>query len=193
MRNAVRYRPFLSANQDLDDADPLADPNVGNNLVLINPILLANSEYRKRTTDAYNVTLNASYNIAKNLTFRSTFGYDRNKVMDRQFFDTVSSFSTIQGGKMPIAGLDTTERKIYTNSNVLTYSIKGLKDRHSFDFLIGEETYDLRTTAQSSLFRNFPLFTGYDVAFKQTSLGVPFPATHRLARRGTQVYLLLGE
>lgn len=174
LRNAVRYRPFLSANQDLEDQDPLADPNAGNNLVLINPILLANSEYRKRTTDAYNVTLNASYNIAKNLTFRSTFGFDRNKVVDRQYFDTVSSYSTIQGGKKPIAGLDTTERKIYTNSNVLTYSIKGFKQNHNFDFLVGEETYDLRNVSQSSLFRNYPLFTAYDVAFKQTSLGVPF-------------------
>ncbi|MCW3078939.1 TonB-dependent receptor [Segetibacter sp.] len=182
LRNAVRYRPFLSANQDMEDQDPLADPTAGNNLVLINPILLANSEYRRRTTNAYNVTLNASYNIAKNLTFRSTFGFDRNKVMDRQYFDTVSSYSTIQGGKKPIAGLDTTGRKIYTNSNVLTYSIKGFKQNHNFDFLVGEETYDLRNESRSSLFRNFPLFTAYDVAFKETSLGVPFAGYPQLGQ-----------
>ncbi|HVZ26083.1 MAG TPA: SusC/RagA family TonB-linked outer membrane protein, partial [Sediminibacterium sp.] len=44
LRNAVKYRPFLSANQLIDDADPLADPNVGNGLTLVNPIELANAE-----------------------------------------------------------------------------------------------------------------------------------------------------
>ena len=43
LRNAVKFRPYLSPNQDLDDADPLADPNVGNGLNLINPISLANA------------------------------------------------------------------------------------------------------------------------------------------------------
>lgn len=50
LRNAVRYRPFLSADQEIDDADPLADPSVGNGLNLVNPIQLTDQEYRKRTT-----------------------------------------------------------------------------------------------------------------------------------------------
>ncbi|MBC7875469.1 MAG: SusC/RagA family TonB-linked outer membrane protein, partial [Ferruginibacter sp.] len=82
LRNAVKYRPFLSANQDVDDADPLADPNVGNGLNLYNPISLANQEYRKKTTDNYNVTAYVSYNITKNFTFKSTFGYDLNNLTD---------------------------------------------------------------------------------------------------------------
>ena len=47
LRNAVKYRPFLSASQDIEDVDPLADVNVGNGLNLYNPILLANAEYRE--------------------------------------------------------------------------------------------------------------------------------------------------
>ena len=61
LRDAIKYRPFLSANQAIEDADPLADPNVGNGLNLINPLQLSNMEYRKKTTNAYNVTINASY------------------------------------------------------------------------------------------------------------------------------------
>ena len=30
LRNAIKYRPFLSKGQEIDDADPIADPNVGN-------------------------------------------------------------------------------------------------------------------------------------------------------------------
>lgn len=174
LRNAVKYRPFLSANMDINDLDPIADPNVGNGLNLVNPIALANAEYRKRSTEAYNITANASYQILKNLSFRTTFGYDHNVVTDRQFSDSITPYSIIQGGRKPIAGLDTTTRIIYTNSNVLTYSVKGLGGKHDFDVLVGEETYDLRTEQHTSLFRDFPINTPYNTAFKQTTLGTPF-------------------
>lgn len=161
LRNAVKYRPFLSAGQDLEDQDPIADPNVGNGLNLINPILLANAEYRRRTTEGTNFTGSLSYNITKRLSFRSTFGYDKNNVIDRQFYDSITPNAIINGAKKPIAGLDTADRNTITNSNVLTYSLKGFKGKHDFDFLVGEETYDLRTESHSSLFRNYPLNISY--------------------------------
>jgi len=170
LRNTIRYRPFKSDSLSLEDLDPLADPNVGNGLILVNPIQLANSEFRRKTTDAYNVTLNASYNLSKNLTFRSTFGYDRNKRTDRQFSDSLAPQS-IQNGRLPIISLDTTEVKTITNSNVLTYSIKGFRTNHNFDFLLGEETYDLRTNTGSNQVKSFPRNTSHDVAFEQTTLG----------------------
>jgi len=174
LRNAVKYRPFLSATQDIDDADPLADQNVGNGLNLYNPISLADAEYRKKSTDVFNVTAFVSYNITKNLTFRSTVGFDYNKLNDLQYHDTLTPYSIITGGRKPIAGLDTITRKTFTNSNVLTYSVKEWKNKHDLDVIIGQETYDLRTEILSNLFRNFPSFTPYSVAFKQTSLGIPF-------------------
>ncbi|MBK9571084.1 MAG: TonB-dependent receptor [Chitinophagaceae bacterium] len=182
LRNAVKYRPYLSTNQDIDDPDLLADPNVGNGLNLYNPIALANAEYRKKTTDAYNVTAFLTYTIVKNLTFKSTFGYDWNKLTDLQYSDSLTPYSIISGARKPIAGLDTTTRKTMTNSNVLTYSIKGFKNKHDFDLLIGEETYDLQTESRSSLFKNYPTFTSYNTAFKQTDLGVPFTGYPKLGK-----------
>ena len=182
LRNAVKYRPFLSANQDIDDTDPLADQNVGNGLNLYNPIALANAEYRKKTTDVYNVTAFLSYNIMKNLSFKSTFGYDYNKLTDLQFSDTLTPYSIISGAKLPIAGLDTSIRKTMTNSNVITYSVTGFKKKHDFSVVLGEETYDLRTESRSSLFKSFPAFTSYSTAFKQTNLGVPFTGYPKLGK-----------
>lgn len=182
LRNAVKYRPFLSGIQDIDDADPLADPGVGNGLNLYNPISLANSEFRKKTTDAINVMASLSYTITKNLSFKSTFSYDYNKLVDLQYSDTLTPYSVITGGKKPIAGLDTTTKKTITNSNVLSYSVKKFKNKHDFDFLVGEETYELRTETRSNLFRNFPSFTPHDVAFKQTSLGIPFTGYPKLGK-----------
>lgn len=174
LRNAVKYRPFLSDGMDLDDADPFADPNVGNGLNLVNPIGLANSEYRKKSTDAYNVTAFVSYTLFKNLTFRSTFGYDRNELIDRQFNDSITPYSVIQGGRKPIAGLDTITRKTITNSNVLTYSLNDFRNKHDFSIMVGEETYDLRTESHFNLFRDYPTFTSHETAFSNTSLGNSF-------------------
>jgi TonB-linked SusC/RagA family outer membrane protein len=182
LRNAVKYRPFLSATQDIDDADPLADPNVGNGLNLYNPVALANSEYRRKTTSAYNLTAFISYNITKNLSFKSTIGYDYNKLTDRQFFDSLTPYSIIQGAKKPIASLDTTSKTTLTNSNVLTYSVKGFKKIHDFDVLLGEETYDLKTTVQSSLYRDYPLLTSPQTAFKQTNLATSFTGYPKLGK-----------
>jgi TonB-dependent starch-binding outer membrane protein SusC len=182
LRNAVKYKPFLSAGQDINDQDPFADPNVGNGLILVNPILLTEAEYRRKTTDNFNFTANASYQILKNLSFKTTFGYEINTVTDRQFSDSLSPYSNIQGGKLPIAGLDTAVKKTLTNSNVLTYSIKGFRKKHDLDVLIGQETYELKTTSRSSLFRNYPQYTSPDQAFENTNLGISFTGYPRLGK-----------
>ncbi|MEQ1796588.1 MAG: TonB-dependent receptor [Lacibacter sp.] len=175
LRNAVKYKPYLSANQDIEEADPLADPNVGNGLNLVNPIGLANAEYRKKTTNSLNFTAYVSYKITKNLTFRSTFGYDRTSLVDRQFSDSITPLSIIQGAAKPVVGLDTSNRQTITNSNVLTYSVADFKNKHDFDFLIGEETYDLNTQNYSRLYRNFQTFTNKNVAIVGADyLGIPF-------------------
>lgn len=182
LRNAVKYRPFLAPGRTIEDLDPIADPNVGNGLYLINPIVLSNSEYRRKTTDAYNFTAYASYDIVRNLTFKSTFGYDYSRLTDRQFSDTATPYSIISGGQKPIAGLDTTTRTTITNSNVLTYTVTGYKKRHDFSVLVGEETYDLRTTTQSELFKGYPSFTSPADAFAKTGIATSFTGYPKLGK-----------
>lgn len=182
LRNAVKYRPFLSEGQDIDDADPIADPNVGNGLNLTNPIKLAESEYRKKITNTLNLTAYLSYNITRNLAFKSTFGYITSERQDRQFYDTISPYSIIQGGAKPIVRLDTIDAKTITNSNVLTYTVNNYKNKHDFSVLIGQETYELKTESRSHLFRDFPTFIAYSDAFKQTNLGTPFTGYPKLGQ-----------
>jgi TonB-linked SusC/RagA family outer membrane protein len=156
LRNAVRYRPFLSATQDIDDADPLADPSVGNGLNLVNPIQLTEQEYRKRTTYSKNASFNLSYNIVKNLTFTSNVGFDDNAIVDRKFSDSATPYSVLQGSRKPIMSIDSINRTTITNSNVLTYAVNNLNGKHDFSFLIGEETYDMETKTVNNLFRLLP-------------------------------------
>ncbi len=170
LRNAVKYRPFFADTLAIDDPDPLV-VNPGNGVALVNPVALANAEYRRKITNAYNLNANISYNITKNLNFRSTIGYDKNDFIDKQFFDSITSFSVNQGGGNPIVRADSLYRKVLNNSNVLTYSVKDYKGKHDFDVLLGEETYESTTDSRSGQFGSFPKYTSHDDAFDNPGLG----------------------
>lgn len=174
LRNAVKYRPFLSNMQDIDDADPLADPNVGNGLNLYNPISLANAEFRRKTTQTINSSAYLQLTLAKNLTFKSTFGFNYVTLTDRQYNDSISPYSILQGSRKPVVALDTTVTKTYTNSNVLQYSVKNFKNAHSLDIVLGEETYDLRTEIHNRLLKNYATFTPVNYAFDHQELATSF-------------------
>ena len=174
LRNTIKYRPFLSGVQELDDEDPLADPGVGNGLTLYNPIALANSEYRRKTGGTLNASAYLQINLAKNLSFKSTIGYNYTSFADRQYNDSISPYSILQGGRKPVVGLDTTITKTLTNSNVIQYSVKNIGNAHSFDIVLGEETYDLRSQYYSRLLRNYPTFTPIEYAFSNTEMASSF-------------------
>ncbi|GAB4094011.1 SusC/RagA family TonB-linked outer membrane protein [Flaviaesturariibacter terrae] len=193
LRNAVKYRPFLSDTMSLDEQDPLADPNVGNNLTLTNPLLLANAEYRRKTTENKNGTATLSINITKKLTFRSVFGYDRSQSIDRQFSDSLSNLSIIQGGRKPIAGLDTTQTTTVTNSNVLIYNLKGFRKNHDLDFMVGEETVDKRIEAQHDLFRNYTNGIDHNDAFFNTDAAQTFAGYPRLSKERETLLSFFGH
>ena len=171
LRNAVKYRPFLADGQDIEDDDPAAIDNPGNGLSLINPFRLVNAEFRRKSTDQLNLTANLSYQISKRWSFKSTFGFDSRKVIDRQFSDSASSYSVNFGSRKPIVNLDSTKTETITNSNVLSYSLKNYKKKHDFDFLIGEETYQLTTSLNQSYYNLLPNGIDKDDAFGNATLG----------------------
>ncbi|HOZ70816.1 MAG TPA: SusC/RagA family TonB-linked outer membrane protein, partial [Chitinophagaceae bacterium] len=151
--------------------------------------------------DAVNVNMTLTYNITKNLVFKSTAGYDYNHFTDLQFNDSITPYAITQGSRKPIAGMDTVTKRIITNSNVLTWSVKGFKKIHDFDMLVGQETYDLRTESHTSLYGNYPLNTSPTKAFSETSLGTSFTGYPRLGKSrytnmsffGRVNYTLLGR
>ena len=180
LRNAVRYRPYLSASQALEDADPLADPAVGNGLNLVNPIELADEEYRRKSSEIKNVTASLSYNILKNLSFTSTFGYNDNFVVDRKFSDSITPYSVLQGSKKPIMGKDTIQGTTFTNSNVLSFNLN--KGNHAFTALVGEETYELDSKTSNSLFKLYPNGTTPSQALLYQVTGTTFPGYPKLQK-----------
>lgn len=191
LRNAIRYRPYISSTQDIEDYVDPSVTTVSNGLSLVNPIQLANAEYRRKTTNAYNITANAQYTIRKGLVFKSTLGVDWNDRTDRQFADTLSpqakSVNNLPNGVRPILNLDTVNLRTITNSNVLTYSFKAGKN-HSIDLLAGQETFEVKSIQHTTQLRNLPNGIDSKYAFEHQDSGIAVTGYPRTSEfRSTQL------
>lgn len=174
LRSYTRYRPFLLPNQaeDFYDAD-LDGRNPGNGLREINPLQQLASEYRNRTTTAYNYNGYLNLNILKSLSFRSTFGYDVNKQLSHAYDDTLTSTSR-SFSKLPIATLSNNDRYTINNSNVLTYINNSLfHTKHSINVFIGQEIVQTKSQLNAFEIRYFPVGTKQNVAFANLGLASP--------------------
>jgi TonB-linked SusC/RagA family outer membrane protein len=151
LRNTVQYRPFtenlgtgivLDPTQEDEEYYILSGGNTG----LINPIVLANSEYRRDKQRLANSSAYANFNFTKNLSIRSTFGVDYRVTRAESFNSKVTGVAR-QNGNQPTAGINTGTQLTLNNSNVLSYKMP-TKGKHSFDALLGHEVYQ---TLNSSL------------------------------------------
>jgi len=175
LRQYTRYRPLILPGQDEDTYDQdLSEYNPGNQLNLINPLLLSAAEYRLSSGTVYNLGGYLNLNISKTLQFRSTFGYDFTNTENRLFDDVITANSRNNGLRMPIAGLSENTRKVINNSNVLTYTNTNfLKKGSRLTVLAGHEIYQTRAFANSQTIRYFPEGTTSEIAFANFGLANP--------------------
>ena len=184
LRQAVKYRPLLIGQQDINDYDPAyaAETN-GNSLSLVNPIAYNESEYRKNKTEVVNISTNATIKLTKFLSFKTTFGYDITNGSLNSFDDSLSNNSRLNGSSLPLASINTTKRVTYNNSNVLTYSNSSQKTRFSkrnvITALLGQEIYDRTDNSQYIEARLFPTNTKQQFAFANMNLGTSVVGTPR--------------
>ncbi|GAA4300253.1 TonB-dependent receptor [Nibribacter koreensis] len=135
LRNAVRFRPFLAPGLE-SEVDEF-DPAYFNSTNLTSPVLLANNEIKNDYRNDIIVNGWFSYNILKDLTFKTVVGIN---AVDRKS-DTYSGPVTglaRDNNAQPVVDLFGSEGLTFTNSNTLTYKYK-LNDDHNFDFLAGHE------------------------------------------------------
>ncbi|MEI9956520.1 MAG: hypothetical protein WDM90_09520 [Ferruginibacter sp.] len=149
---------------------------------MFNPLLYADAEFRQKTTNNNNITASYSYNILKNLSFKSTIGYIYNKYFDWQFSDSATSISITTGSQKPVVSLDSTITRTLTNNNVLNYTVRGFRGKHDFSILVGEETYELKTTVENRMYKLFPNYIKPYTAIFNTSNGTSFTGYPRVAQ-----------
>lgn len=169
MRHAINYRPFELPRpgfgiDDFDEAYFLASSGA------INPVLLTSAEYRRQYTRAVYFTGYFTYNIIKNLTFRSTFGYDNANVRTDLFFSKITGTAR-NFASLPLASIGQQNNYTMNNSNTLQYAVNDFKKHHDFSVLVGQEVVDVRSSQNTIETRFFPADISAPKALANMGLG----------------------
>lgn len=146
LRNVVRYQPFKSETTFTDDA--VLDPISYNNSSIVNPIVFVNDDVRRQKQNTIVVDGYMSWQIVKNLTFKTTIGATRADTSNN-LFSGLSTYVARQNGNMPAATMATYTGTSFTNSNTLAYT-NTFGNKHSVNILLGEETYQIKSNAFSA-------------------------------------------
>ncbi|MEH6405682.1 MAG: TonB-dependent receptor [Leeuwenhoekiella sp.] len=143
LRNAVRYQPYTGpGNENFVDE---FDPNYATLTNLTSPVLLANNEIQNDYRNDLILNSYFSYDIMKNLTFKSVIGYVQNDRNTNSFNGKVTSVARANAD-MPVVDLRNSQVRRVTNSNTLNYNWR-INSKHRLDLLIGQET--VRTDGES--------------------------------------------
>lgn len=171
LRQYTRYKPVILPGEEEDSYDPTLDlNNAGNGFNILNPILLAEAEVRKRYINQLNLNANFSFELVRNLTFRSQAAYNVTTTNNKSYDDTLTNNAKTYN-KQPVVSLNDVQVTQLVNSNVLSYINPALfKTRHSFSALLGQETQKTTTTSGSQVIRYFPVGTSADRAFNNLQL-----------------------
>jgi TonB-dependent starch-binding outer membrane protein SusC len=169
LRHTINYRPFELPKpgfgiDDFDEAYYLASSGA------TNPVVLTNAEYRKQTSKSVYLTAYASYNILKNLTFRTTVGYDNAQVRTDLFYTKITGTAR-NNASLPVASIGQQANWQITNSNTLQYNVNDFRKHHDISLLAGQEIVDQRSQQNTLQTRYFPSDISREKALANMQLG----------------------
>lgn len=175
LRHTINYRPFeiptpTGGADDFDEAYYLASSGA------INPVILTQAEYRRQFTKATYLSGYLNYTIVKNLSFRSTFGYDNANVESHLFFSKITSTAR-NFASLPTASIGSQYNNTMSNSNVLQYTLDNYKKHHDISILVGEEMIDQRMKTSTFETRYFPSDISAEKALENMGAGAAPPGS----------------
>ncbi|MBD2715226.1 TonB-dependent receptor [Microvirga sp. STR05] len=174
LRNSVQYQPLQVPRL----SGAVLDPNTFDDefftiSTLVSPVLAIDSEYRRDKRQTFNIGGTVAFDILKNLTFRSTAGFDITNQNLGTFNGRYSPLLRQPAGNyqnLPTASIRTGAQNTLNNSNVLDYNLKtGL---HSIGVLVGEEIYQQTNNIQYIQTNFLPLDITAERALANINQGV---------------------
>jgi TonB-dependent starch-binding outer membrane protein SusC len=169
LRHTINYRPFELPRpgfgvDDFDEAYYLASSGA------TNPVIMTQAEYREQTTKALYLSGYVNYNVMRNVTFRSTFGYDNAAIRTNLFYSKITPTAR-NAASLPVASIGDQINNTLSNSNTLQYTLNNIKNHHDITVLVGEETIDVRSKQNSFETRFFPADISPQKALANMGLG----------------------
>ena len=174
LRNTVQYMPLSVPNASGTLLDPNTfDDDFFTNSSLVSPVIAIDNEYRRDKRRTFNVGATVGLELLKNLTLRSTAGFDITN-FDLSTFNGRYSPTIRQpaGGylSLPFASISTTTQTTLNNSNVLDYN--WTKGKHQVGVLLGQETYQQESRLQYIQTNYLPLDITAERALANINQGV---------------------
>lgn len=176
LRYAIQYTPFpvpgISTETDDDDATGSSFYNPVTNL-------RDNDQRRVRTT--FNMSGAFTWELYKNLKFKTEFGYDTYKVDTKRYYGTTAFYvtdkpATEDKGK-PAIILTNQYRNKFRNTNTLSYDFKSLfgkNSNHSLNVLVGQEYIITKNEVMTNVVHGFPVEFSASDCWKLTNKGHAF-------------------
>lgn len=186
LRHTINYRPFELPRpgygiDDFDEALYLASAGA------TNPVLLTEAEYRNQKTRATYLTGNITITPFRNVTFRSTLGYDNTAIRQSLFYSKITGTAR-QYASLPVASIGDQANSSFNNSNTLQYSLTKYKGHHDISVLAGQEIVERRGSSVFNEVRYFPTYITAEQALGNLGLGsVPAGSTAQQPQPSTGV------
>lgn len=171
MRYVMQYSPIPLKGLSTEGFD---DDEFYKNSGLYTPTEYIRDNDRIQKRRSLSLAGGFTWNIVKNLTFRSNLSYDFNWNEDQRFFGITTYYarmtSTVKDH--PAVGMVNTDSRRISNNNTLSYDFKGvLPKKHRLNILIGQELSIARSRSLSADIDGFPVSFTSRQAFRFTTEG----------------------
>ena len=183
VKNAVLYHPIPLKNLVAQDDNV----DAGSTVSLYSPIQQAQDNDRYQNTRDFNTNGGLTFNITKDLIFKTNIGYTSTNKTDNKFWG-LSSYYVTNGGatKRKIAGspdvsapavtMSTINTTVLQNTNTLNYNKKNFLPEQNISVLLGEESYNKSTDTNSENVEALPVNYSSHIAWDSIQNGtVKFP------------------
>ena len=180
LRYAVQFVPFPVAGiTGLSDDD--SDPS-GN---FYHPLTSISDNDQKRKRNQLNMSGAFTWEIIKNLKFKTEFGYDLYNENTDRFYGTttyyVKNVPAQENQGKPATTLTRLDRRKFRNTNTLSFDFKNIfakNSEHHLDALLGQEYILQRNTLLTNTAHGFPMNWDAQQVWDHTNVGVPYEITN---------------
>lgn len=143
VKDAITTRPVNGIADELDiDLTQIDSSDDYQSFLssLINPLRLAEDDWRQRNTRSYVLNAGLSWDIIEQLTAKTTFTTERGFDESLRFYGPLTSQSRQEGSSLPLGTVSEEQNFSYRWLNTLNYAFANL-GIHQLDFLLGHEIY----------------------------------------------------
>ncbi|WP_026473567.1 SusC/RagA family TonB-linked outer membrane protein [Alkaliflexus imshenetskii] len=183
LRNSVKYAPtqgLRGFDSTLEDDLGMISPETES--LLFDPVQSTLDDYRRQKRFANNFGAALNWEIVKDLSFRSEWGYEFRQDRTDQVWGPSTSQSKNRGGQ-PVAQIFTRDGYSWRNANTLSLNKRNWLPGHTVNLLIGQEVTSAENTTLTAYAEYFPSdMTPADV-LAMFNLGTPQPIQSRISEQ----------